>query len=129
MWSSCPRLPTRPARSIWRARRGYQLMFDKMRIMTNNGESVTAANEGVLQSKLLQVALGYIYTDKRGVLKLPNASRLDAVREIVEGTTRKVIVFVPFIHALEGMAEHLQKFTTVSVVNGQTPVGERNKIF
>lgn len=111
------------------ARRAYKLLFDKMRVMTNNGETVTAANEGVLQSKLMQVALGYIYTDKKGVFKLPNDSRLDAIREIVVGTSRKVICFVPFIHALEGLAEYLQKHTSIAVVHGGTPVGARNKIF
>jgi SNF2 family DNA or RNA helicase len=111
------------------ARRAYKIMFDKMRVLTNNGETITAVNEGVLQSKLLQLALGYIYTDKRGVMKLPNATRLEVVKEIVEATSRKVICFVPFIHALEGVAEYLQKYTTVAVVHGQTPVGARNKIF
>ena len=111
------------------AARAYRLMFDKMRLMTRNGENVTAANEGVLQSKLLQVALGYIYTDKKGVYNLPNEARLDAVREIAQGTSRKVICFVPYIHALEGVAAHLQKFTGVAVVHGQTPVAARNKIF
>jgi SNF2 family DNA or RNA helicase len=111
------------------ARRAYKIMFDKMRLITKNGEVVTAANEGVLNNKLLQVSLGYIYSDKKGVLKLPNDSRLDAVREIVVGTQRKVICFLPFIHALEGLAEELQKHTTIAVVNGSTPIGLRNKIF
>lgn len=111
------------------AKRAYKMMVDKMRVLTNNGETVTAANEGVLQSKLLQVALGYIYTDKKGVFKLPNDTRFEVVREIVCGTSRKVICFVPFIHALEGVAEFLQKHTTIAVVHGHTPVGARNKIF
>jgi len=111
------------------AKRAYKLMMDKMRVMTRNGENITAANEGVLQSKLMQVALGYIYTDAKGVYKLPNESRLEAVQEIVEATSRKVICFVPFIHALEGVAKHLQQHTSVAVVHGQTPIGQRNKIF
>jgi SNF2 family DNA or RNA helicase len=111
------------------AKRAYKLLFDKMAIMTNKGQTVTAVNEGVLQSKLLQVALGWIYTDRKGIYVLPNEPRLDAIREVVEGTSRKVIVFVPFIHALEGIAAYLQKSTSIAVVHGSTPVGMRNKIF
>jgi SNF2 family DNA or RNA helicase len=111
------------------AKTAYKVMFDKMVVMTNRGESITAVNEGVLQMKLMQVALGYIYTDKHGVYELPNQPRLDALSEVVEQNTRKVIVFVPFIHALEGVAKHLQQTESIAVVHGQTPVGARNKIF
>jgi len=111
------------------AKFAYRKLFEKMAHLTNNGESVTAVNEGVLQNKLLQVSLGYIYTDKRGIYRLPNDTRLDAIREVVEGTTRKVIVFVPYLHALESIAHHLRQFTSVAVVQGDTPVGQRNKIF
>lgn len=110
-------------------KRAYKLLFDKMAMLTKKGESITAVNEGVLQSKLLQVSLGYIYTDARGVTKLPNDNRLQTLAELVEQTSRKVIVFVPFIHALEGVATFLQKHTSIAVVHGQTPVGARNKIF
>ena len=53
--------------------KAYKLLYDKMRMMTAKGE-ITAVNEGVLQSKLLQVALGYIYTDKGDVYRLPSCS-------------------------------------------------------
>jgi SNF2 family DNA or RNA helicase len=112
------------------ARLAYKLMFDKMRLKTNDGETITAVNEGVLQSKLLQVACGFIYTDKKGVFRLPIGPRLEALIDIAAATSRKFIVFVPFIHALEGVAEALQKAgEQIAVVHGQTPVGVRNKVF
>jgi SNF2 family DNA or RNA helicase len=41
-----------------------------------------------------------------------------------------VIVFVPFIHALAGIAAHLRaKGHVVSVVYGATPRGQRDRIF
>jgi SNF2 family DNA or RNA helicase len=111
------------------AKHAYKRLFERMAHLTNNGETVTAVNEGVLQNKLLQVSLGYIYTDKRGIYRLPNNSRLDAIREVVEGTTRKVIVFVPYIHALESIAHYLRQYTSVAVIQGSTTVVERNKVF
>ena len=110
-------------------RRAYKLLFDKMAMLTHQGETITAVNEGVLQNKLLQVSLGYVYTDKKGLLKLKNDKRLELLTELVQNTSRKVIVFVPFVHALEGVAAALQKETSVAVIHGQTPVGYRNKTF
>ena len=111
------------------AKKAYKIMFDRMRLMYNNKE-ITAVNEGVLQSKLLQVACGSIYTDQDGKVELPVGPRLEALTDIVEATSRKVIVFVPFIHALERVAEHLRKTEDgVAVVHGSTPVTHRNRIF
>jgi SNF2 family DNA or RNA helicase len=112
------------------AAKAYKMMLDKLRIQTDNGESITAANEGILQSKLLQVACGFIYTDDKGVLQLPVGPRLDTLSAIVESTDRKFIVFVPFVHALEGVAAHLLAADEdIAVVHGGTPVGLRNKVF
>lgn len=112
------------------AAKAYKILFDKMAMLTQKGETVTAVNEGVLQSKLLQVSLGYIYTDhKAGVIRLPNDSRLDAIREAVEGTSRKSIVFAPFIHALDHLADYLGQYVTVEKIHGQTSVGRRNEVF
>ena len=112
------------------AQRAYKMLLDKMRHMTNAGESITAVNEGVLQNKLLQVSCGFIYTDKQTVYALPADSRLAAVEEIVSENDRKTIVFVPFIHALEGVADYLRKKKhSVGVVYGATARGKRDKIF
>jgi SNF2 family DNA or RNA helicase len=110
-------------------RKAYKLLFDKAAMMTQKGEVVTAVNEGVLQSKLLQVSLGYVYSDKGAKIKLSNNNRIDTLSELVASTSRKVIVFVPFIHALEGVAAALQQETSVAVIHGGSPVGYRNKTF
>jgi SNF2 family DNA or RNA helicase len=112
------------------AAKAYKMLFDKMRHITQSGQSITAANEGVLQNKLLQVACGFIYTDDRKVYALPNQSRLDVLEEVTEETDRKIIVFVPYIHALHGIAAHLTKNKhSVAVVYGATPRHARDKIF
>lgn len=110
----------------------YKLLHDKMRTMVATGENITAANEGVLCGKLLQVSAGYVYTDKGTVYELPNTKRLAALEEIVNETEpeRKIIVFVNFIHALEGVALHLKRAGhTVEVVYGKTSRSQRDAIF
>lgn len=112
------------------AAKAYKILFDKMAMMTNRGETITAVNEGVLQNKLLQVACGFVYTDKHQIYELPNRSRMDALLEAIEETDRKVIVFVPFIHALEGVAKFLETHKkSVALVYGQTPRARRNHVF
>jgi SNF2 family DNA or RNA helicase len=111
------------------AAKAYKTMFDKLRMMSDKGE-ITAANEGVLQSKLLQVACGYMYTDNKKVYTLPTKPRLDAMRDLIYETDRKVIVFVPFVHALKGVFELLTKEGfDCAMVYGDTPKGARDRIF
>jgi SNF2 family DNA or RNA helicase len=108
----------------------YKQMVQKMITLTKGGETITAVNEAALQSKLLQVATGYIYTDKHGTCRLPNQTRLDAMVEIIEANSQKVIVFCPFKHTLSGVAAELQKKKiSFAMINGDTPVFQRNKVF
>ena len=108
----------------------YRKLVTKMATVTAKGEPISAVNEGILQNKLLQVACGYIYTDAGGVYQLPNNGRLDALRDTVGETDRKVIVFVPYIHALQGITNFLRKHgETVELVYGGTSRNERDRIF
>lgn len=112
------------------AAKAYKLLYDKARLMTQKGEAISAVNEGVLHSKLLQVSCGYIYTDKKTVFALPSQGRLDALAEVLDETDRKVLVLVPFLHALTGVASHLRaKGHDIAVVHGGTSRGARDKIF
>lgn len=112
------------------AKRAYKLLFDKMRTTTQDGRTITAANEGVLTMKLLQVACGYIYADDKTVYELPNKARLSALEELVDECDAKLLVFVPFVHALKGVAEHLRKAgNSVEVVYGETTKAARDRIF
>jgi len=107
----------------------YSVMLDRMRAMIADG-TITAANEGILQGKLLQVSCGYVYTDTKGVYNLPNASRLQALEDAVAETDRGVLVFVPFLHALAGVASHLTRAgENIAVVHGDTTRTQRDAIF
>jgi SNF2 family DNA or RNA helicase len=93
--------------------------------------TITAANGGVLFSKLLQCSLGWIYSDKdREIIALDNTKRVDALLDLVESADNKMIIFSPFKSAAHGIADALQKegidFATIT---GDTPLGERTKIF
>ena len=111
------------------ADKAYTLMFNRLRMMSEKGE-ITAANEGVLQNKLLQVACGFLYTDNKQVYTLPNKTRLEALRDICTEADKKVIVFVPYVHALQGVRDYLMKQgETVDLVYGATSKTKRDDIF
>lgn len=111
------------------ARQAYKLMDVKLRMMSERGE-ITAANEGVLQSKLLQVACGFMYTDEHKVYTLPNKPRMEALRDFCRASAAKVIVFVPFVHALQSIADYLRKEgETVEMVYGGTSKTTRDRVF
>lgn len=98
------------------------------------GELVTAANAGAAMSKLLQISLGWVYTvDKAGapvIRALDNVKRIEALVDAIESTDRKVLVFVPYIHALDGIAAALTKEKIDhAVVSGDTPSKSRNQTF
>lgn len=68
---------------------------------------VEAANDGVLCSKLQQIADGFIYDMDRGAHWLHTA-KLDAVRELVDGLDTPVIVAYSHIEQMHQMAHRLR---------------------
>lgn len=102
--------------------RVYKRLVKMCRHTFAEGE-VTAANEGVLFSKLLQIAGGWVYTKDRAVVSLPNRERIDELLEVIEQAAGKIIVFVEFIHA----AKALQKIVAMAGVDSALVTGEVTK--
>lgn len=109
--------------------RVYTQMMQKAKLAFGQGE-VTAANEGVLMSKLLQITTGFVYTKDKKPVELDNSTRMDALMELIDEAEGKVIVFVDFIHASKMVAQRLQQAGyTVEQVSGETSKTERDRIF
>lgn len=91
---------------------------------------ITAANAGAVMMKLLQISTGWVYSRKHDVVALDNQLRIAALMDAIESTDRKVLVFVPFKHALKGISEALtsEGYDHV-VVSGETPATERAHSF
>lgn len=93
-------------------------------------QEITAANAGVVMNKLLQVATGWVYAADKSVVALDNGLRLDAMIEAIDGSDRKVLVFVPFKHALAGISKVLaEEDIEHAVVSGDTPAKDRGEAF
>lgn len=92
------------------------------------GGQITAINEAVKVSKLVQICCGVAY-GQNGDVTIPAQPRIELVREIIEQADSKVLVFVPLTAALEYLAAELRKDYTVEVVHGATSKAARDKIF
>jgi len=108
----------------------YYEKLRKVMAMEAAGEEVTAVNAAVKLNKLLQIACGSVYADSGEVVTFDSSSRMAVLKEVIEESTHKVIVFVPFRHAIEVIYEELRKSNyTVDVIHGGVPVGRRTEIF
>lgn len=108
--------------------KAYKEMRSVLMTESESG-TVQAVNEAVKASKLVQIACGVAYGKDHSEVLYPAPSRIDAVREIIEESTGKVIVFVPYTAPLDMIAEAVGKFTTVAVVDGRVSKSQRDQIF
>ena len=80
--------------------------------------------------KLLQIASGWVYSDKRGVIRLDNTSRINELVDLIEQSLGKVIVFANFTHAATELHQHLYtKGIDCALIHGQTGKKQRDQIF
>ena len=93
------------------------------------GGSITASNEAIKLSKLLQICCGVAYGDGKSEVQFPATARIEVTKEIIEEAGAKVIVFVPFTAAIDTVARELAKDFSVEVIQGSTSKRKRDDIF
>lgn len=107
----------------------YKMLKDQF-IMTAAGETVTSVNAATNLNKLLQVASGAAYTDDGNVVEFDITHRYNVLVEAIDESTHKVLVFVPFRHAIEVLYDRLRKDKyAVEVIHGGVQVNRRTQIF
>ena len=106
----------------------YKLLKDRM-MMAADGESVTSVNAAVNLNKLLQISGGAVYSDDHEVIQFDVSNRLKVVKEVIEESSHKVLVFVPFTHTIELLKEFLIKNNIkCEVIAGKVSVNKRAEI-
>ena len=81
---------------------------NELQIQTKAGP-IDAANEAAARQKFIQISLGAVY-DKNHTSHVIDASpRYREIEEIVESTSRKVLVFVSITSVIHVMIKHLEK--------------------
>ena len=93
------------------------------------GEEITATNAAAMLNKLLQISQGAVYTNNRDVVEFDISSRYNALKEVIDGTDQKVLIFMPFRHSLLMLQEKLIKDGyTVDAIHGEVAATRRGEI-
>ena len=107
----------------------YKLLKKEM-LMVAAGEEISTVNAAVNINKLLQISGGAVYSDTGAVIEFDVSNRLRVVEEVINESSQKVLVFIPFTHTIELLKEHLRGVgISCEVINGAVPVNKRTDIF
>jgi len=108
----------------------YYELLRKQLVVSAVGEQITAVNAAVGMSKLLQISCGAVYSDSGETLEFDIKNRYKVMREVLDETKQKALIFVPFKNTIKILSEKLQAdgFTT-EIINGDVPAHRRAEIF
>lgn len=109
------------------------LVYDAMQakaIALIDEQKIDAKNAGAVLSKLLQIALGYVYTRDGSVISLDNTPRLQLILDLIDASERKVILFAPYKSAISAFSAVLKtNKVDHAIVTGDVSLKERSVIF
>jgi len=107
----------------------YKRLKSQM-VMEVAGEQITAVNAAVMMGKLLQISAGASYTESGETVQFDINNRYKVLKETIDESTHKVLVFVPFKHVIDMLSEKLTKDgITCEVIRGDVSAGARTDIF
>jgi len=107
----------------------YETLRKKM-VMQVVGEDITAANAAISLNKLLQISAGAIYTDEGDTIQFDIKNRYQVLREVIDESSQKVLVFVPFRHTIDMLSDKLQRDgVTSEIIRGDVSAPKRTDIF
>jgi len=108
----------------------YYETLRKQMVMQVAGEDVTAANAAISLNKLLQISAGAIYTDEGDTIQFDIKNRYQVLREVIDESSQKVLVFVPFRHTIDMLSDRLlQDGVTSEIIRGDVSAHKRTDIF
>jgi SNF2 family DNA or RNA helicase len=108
----------------------YYLMMKSRMVMEAAGEAITAVNAAVNMNKLLQISCGAVYSDSGESIEFDIKNRYDILKEVIDEANNKVLVFVPFKHAIDLVVAKLKSDGIVAeVIRGDVPAAKRTDIF
>lgn len=85
------------------AAKTYKLVATAMVAMIKD-KKITALNAGAAMNKLLQIAGGWVYTQRPEFVRVDPTPRILALTDLIASAEHKVIVAVPYRHMMEGIS-------------------------
>ena len=115
---------------LTRQQQKYYDMLKKKLVMQINGDEVSAVNAAVIMNKLLQISAGAVYTDEGDTLEFDIKHRYKVLKEVIDESSQKVLIFVPFKHTIDILTDKLRADgISTDVIRGDVPVSRRTDIF
>jgi len=115
---------------LTRQQQKYYDTLKKKLVMKVGDDEVTAVNAAVIMNKLLQISAGAVYTDEGDTLEFDIKHRYKVLREVIDESSQKVLIFVPFKHTIDILVDKLRKDgINTAVIRGDVPVSQRTDIF
>ena len=107
----------------------YQQMRNEM-LLIAAGTEISAVNAAAKLTKLLQISAGSAYADNQDVVDFDCKGRMNVLKEVIDESSHKVLVFAPYRHSIYAVSQELKKSGyTVDVIDGGISPGKRTEIF
>ena len=125
-----PMVYTKREVELTRQQKKYYKELKSKMVMQAAGEQITAVNAAVNMNKLLQISSGAVYTDEGDALEFDISHRYKVLREVIDESSKKVLVFVPFKHAIDLITDKLNKDgIRTEYIRGDVSAPKRTDIF
>jgi SNF2 family DNA or RNA helicase len=107
----------------------YDDMVKRLVVEVEDG-TVTAANEGVKISKLLQIAAGIILNTEEGTAhRFAVKPKMDALKDVLDESGRKLVLFTPFVECRNMIFEELSKSCKIAAIKSGMSTYKKAEIF
>jgi SNF2 family DNA or RNA helicase len=106
----------------------YKKIKDDMLVMAA-GQVISAVNKAAVVNKLLQISCGGVYSEDGDVVEFDATPRMNLLLEILEETSRKVIIFAMYRSTIDIIHEFLNKNGhAAEVIDGRVTASKRGDI-
>jgi SNF2 family DNA or RNA helicase len=108
----------------------YKKLAKDMLLEFSDGSEVTAINAAIKMSKLLQISAGAVYTTEGDTLEFDISERYKVLREVIDESSKKVLVFVPFKSTIRMLTDRLvSDGISTEIISGDVNAGTRTDVF
>jgi len=107
----------------------YYAELKKKMVIKAAGEEITAINAANMMNKLLQISSGAVYSDDNESIAFDISNRYSVLKEVIDESSHKVLIFVAYRHTIRVVAEKLKADSiTGEIIQGNVSVAERTRI-
>jgi SNF2 family DNA or RNA helicase len=109
-----------------------QKYYDKIKndmLVVAAGQTISAVNKAAVVNKLLQISCGGVYSEDGDVVEFDATPRMKLLVEILEETSRKVIIFAMYRSSISSIEAYLTKAGyEVGVIHGGVAPSKRGEL-